>query len=48
MVLVQKWAFSQLFFLSNIGQEKFFYDILDQTNAFLGYEKKEVQKVQKL
>ena len=48
MVLVQKWAFSQLFFLSNIGQEKFFYDILDRTNAFLGYKKKEVQKVQKL
>ena len=30
MVLVQKWPFYQLFFLGNIGQENFFYDILEQ------------------
>ena len=48
MVLVQKWAFSQLFFLSNIGQEKFFYDILDRTNAFLGYKKKRSSKSSKI
>ena len=48
MVLDQKWPFFQLFFLGNIGQENVFYDILDQKNAFLGYKKKEVQKVQNL
>ena len=30
MVLVQKWAFFQLFFLGNIGQENVFYDILNR------------------
>ena len=47
MVLVQKWAFST-FFLGNIGQENVFYNILEQKIAFLGYKKKEVQKVEKL
>ena len=48
MVLVQKWPFFQLFFLGNIGQENVSYEILERKNAFLGYEKKEVQKVEKL
>ena len=29
------WTFS---FLGNIGQENVFYDILERTNAFLGYK----------
>ena len=37
MVLVQKWIISQLFLLGYIGQENVFYDILERTNAFLGY-----------
>ena len=48
MVLVQKWPFFQLFFLGNIDQENVFYDILERKNAFLGYKKQEVQKVEKL
>ena len=35
MVLVQKWPFYQLSFLGNIGQEKVFYDILEQKIPFL-------------
>ena len=48
MVLVQKWPFFQLFFLGKIGNENLFYDTLERKNAFLGYKKKEVQKLQKL
>ena len=48
MVLVQERAFSQLFFLCNIGQENVFYDILERKNRFLGYKNKEVQTVEKL
>ena len=48
MVLVQKWRFFQLFILSNKGQENVFYDIEERKNAFLRYQKKEVQKVEKL
>ena len=54
MVLVQKWPFFQLFFLSiigqenvflgNIGQENVIYDILARKNAFLGYKKKKFKK----
>ena len=44
MVLVQKWPFFQLFFLSNIGQENVFYDILERKNAFLGYKIKKFKK----
>ena len=44
MVLVQKWPFFQLFFLGNIGQENFFYDILERKNAFLGYKNKMFKK----
>ena len=46
MVLVQKWPFFQLSFLCNIGQENLFYDILERKNAFLGYKKPEVEKVE--
>ena len=44
MVLVQKWAFLQLFFLGNIDQENVFYDILERKNAFLGYKNKKLKK----
>ena len=44
----QKWLLSQLFFLGNIGQESVFYDILERKNAFLGYTKKQIQKLEKL
>ena len=33
------------FFLGNIGQENFFSDVLEQKNAFLGYQKKKLKKV---
>ena len=46
MVLVQKWPFFQLFFLDNIGQENFFYDILERKNAFLGYKNKKSKNSQ--
>ena len=38
MVLVQKWPFFQVFFFAKIGQENFFYDILEPKNDFLGYK----------
>ena len=44
MVLVQIWPFFQPFFLSNIGKENVFYDILERENAFLGYKNKKFQK----
>ena len=44
MVLVQKWPFSQLFFLGNVGLENVFYDILEQKKAFLGYKKKKFKQ----
>ena len=37
----------QTFFLGHIGQENVFYDILERKHAFLGYKKKQVQKVEK-
>ena len=40
MVLVQRWPFFQDFFLSNIGQENVFYDIVERKNDFLGYKRK--------
>ena len=36
--------FPNFYFLSNIGQEKFFYDILEQKKAFLGYKNKKFKK----
>ena len=47
MGLNQKWPLSNLSFLGNIGKENVFDDILEPKNAFLGYKKKEVQKVEK-
>ena len=44
MVLVQEYAFFQLFFLGNIGQENVFYDILEPKNAFLGYKNNKIKK----
>ena len=48
MVLVQKWPFSQPFFLANIGHKNVIYDFLELKIAFLGYKKRKVQKVEKL
>ena len=31
-----------------MGQKSIFYDILERRNAFLGYKKKKVEKVEKL
>ena len=39
-----KMAIFPTFFLSNIGQENVFYDILDRRNAFLGYKNKKFKK----
>ena len=44
MVLVQKWPFVELFFLSYSDQENVIYDILEWKNAFLRYKNKKFQK----
>ena len=44
MVLIQKWSFSQLFFLGDIGQENVFNDILERKNTFLAYNNKKIKK----
>ena len=44
MVLVQKGAFFQVFFLGDVGQENVFYDILERKNAFRGYKNKMFKK----
>ena len=36
--------FSNIFLLGNIGQENVFYDILERTNAFLGYKNQKFKK----
>ena len=36
--------FFNLFFLSNLGQENVFYDILERKNAFLGYKNTKQKK----
>ena len=36
------------FFSGNIGQENVVFDIVERKNPFLRYQKKEVQKVEKL
>ena len=36
--------FPIFFFLSNIGQENVFYDILQRKNAFLGFQNKKFKK----
>ena len=48
MVLVQKWPFSQLFFVGNIGKENVFYDILERKNAFPGYKNKKLKNSKNL
>ena len=40
MVLVQKMAIFQTFFLGNIGQENVFYGILERRNDFLRHKNK--------
>ena len=35
--------FSTFFILGNISQENVFYDILEQKNAFVGYENKKLK-----
>ena len=40
--------FFNLFLLGNIGQENVFQNKLERKNAFLGYENKKFQKVEKL
>ena len=44
MVLIQKWSFSQLFFLGDIGQENVFNDILERKNTFLSYKNMKSKK----
>ena len=44
MVLVQKWPFWQLFFLKEYRAWKFLYGILEEKNAFLGYQNKKFKK----
>ena len=44
MVLVQKLAYFELFFLSKIGQENVFYDILVRKNASLGFKNEMFKK----
>ena len=41
---VLKMAILQTFFLSNISQEKVFYDTLERKNAFLGNKNKKFKK----
>ena len=40
----QKIAIFPTFFVGNKNQEKVFYDILEQKNAFLGYKNKKFKK----
>ena len=40
--------FPSSFFLSNLGQENVFYDILERKNTFLCYENKELKKGEEL
>ena len=44
MVLVQKWPFFLLTFLSQYKPANVFYDILERENAFLGYKNKKFKK----
>ena len=40
--------FFNFFFLSNLGQENVFYDILERKKAFLGYKIKKFEKLEEL
>ena len=44
MVLVEKWHFSNFFFLGNIGQENISYGVVERENGFLGYKNKKFKK----
>ena len=44
MVLLKNGNFSNFFFISNIGQENVFYDILERKNAFQGYKNKKFKQ----
>ena len=44
MVLVQKWPFSENFWLSSIGKENVICDILERKKAFLGYKNEKFLK----
>ena len=48
MVLVQKWPFFKLLFLTNIGQQNDFYDNLERKNSFLGYKNNKFKKSKNL
>ena len=48
MLMVQKWPFSKLYFLGNIGHENVCYDTLERKNVFLAYSNKKFQKSKKL
>ena len=48
MVLVQKWPFSQLFFLGNVGLENVFYDILEQKRPFQAIKKRRSSNSRKI
>ena len=48
MVFFSKMIIFLTFFLGKVGHKNVFYDILERKNAFLGYKKEEVQKVEKL
>ena len=48
MVWSKNGHFSNFFFIGKIRKENVFYYILERKNSFLGYKKKEVQKVEKL
>ena len=36
--------FFNVFFLTNLGQENVFYEILERKNAFLGFNNKKLKK----
>ena len=44
MVSVQELPFFQFFYLGNLGQEKVFYDILEEENVFLGLKNQKFKK----
>ena len=46
MVLVEKWPFFNFFFLSNLGQENVFYDILERKKRLSTLQKQKVQKTE--
>ena len=44
MIWFKNGHVSNFFFIGNIGQKNFFYDILEQKNAFLSYKNKKLKK----